>query len=120
MRQLLKKEKDWLEKILSTEFKGRNILVQQVDNAVVDGNYNRGYISLKFSIERTIEKFSHDVRVPIELHAHRDNKVPIVFLLHVINGFIDELEVFNADSSDMDDEINIEGFNVYVNESVKY
>jgi hypothetical protein len=42
--------------------------------------------------------------------------VPIVFLLHVIDGFVDELEIFNADSSPISGNIHVEKKEIIVDE----
>ena len=40
-----------------------------------------------------------NIRVPVELRVYKENHVPVQFLLHIINGYVNELEIFNADSS---------------------
>lgn len=43
------------------------------------------------------------------MRALQQSSVPIVFLLHVMNGVIDELEIITADSTQIDAEnINLE------------
>jgi hypothetical protein len=38
------------------------------------------------------------------MRVYGKDNVPIVFLLHVVNGYVDELEIFNADSSPLSKE----------------
>ncbi len=97
-------EKHWLEKMLDIEFKGKSVLLRQLLNAKVILEQGYDFISLKFKIEGT-EKYPYPVRVPVEMRTFNENTAPIVFLLHIINGFIDELEVITADSSRIDIEI---------------
>ena len=94
-------EKYWLEKMLDIEFKGKSVLLRQMLNAKVISEYGHDFISLKFKIEGT-EKYPYPVRVPVEMRVFTKNTAPIVFLLHIIDGFIDELEVITADSSRLD------------------
>lgn len=46
------------------------------------------------------------------------NDIPIVFLFHVIEGFVDELEIFITDSSHITSDIQIENEEVIVDETV--
>lgn len=48
-----------------------------------------------------------DIRVPVETHLHQSNQVPVQFLLHVVQGYVSELETFNADSSKIAEHINL-------------
>lgn len=50
----------------------------------------------------SFERYPYPVRVPVEMRAFQKEFAPIVFLLHVVNGFINELELVTADSSKMD------------------
>lgn len=112
-------EKKWIELLLSTEFVGKKILVDQFENASVERDYNEGYFSLKFYVDREQIPFQYEGRVPIEMHAFPENKAPIVFLLHVIQGYIDELEIFNADSSPFSPDITFKEFTLLIDESLK-
>ena len=100
-RNLYKNEQYWIEKILDVEFKGKQFLLGQVLKAKVVLEQGCDFISLKFKTEET-EKYPYSVRVPVEMRAFQKNSAPIVFLLHVVNGFIDELELITADSSKID------------------
>ena len=88
----------WLEKILHVDFMGRDILRAQLSLASVSIHQCFEHISVKFQVEDAL-LFTHNVRVPVQMVAWQENGVPIVFLLHVINGFIDELEVVMMDAS---------------------
>ena len=49
-------------------------------------------------------KYPHSVRVPVEMRAFQKEKAPLVFMLHVIDGELSELEIFSADGSSIDPE----------------
>lgn len=98
-RKLNDKEKLWLNKLLEAEFKGKEIIIQQLGNTEVFCEENYQYISINFYVENFIEKYPYEVRVPVEMRAFQENSNPIVFLLHIIDGFVNELEVFTADLS---------------------
>lgn len=77
------------------------------------------FISLKFKVEGEIEPYPYRVRVPVEMRAFQNSTAPIVFLLHVVNGVIDELEIIAADSTQIDaDSIQLEKVEYEVNQEV--
>lgn len=111
-------ERAWVEAILSVDFFGKEIILKQLDSAQILRDYNIGYISLKINVNRSIEKVPFQIRVPIEMRATKKDDVPIIFLLHFVDGFVDELEIFNADSSPISDNIYIEKKDIIVDESL--
>lgn len=117
-RNFLQIEKAWLEAMLSVDFLGKEIISKQLDNAQISRDYNVGYISLKINVDKSIEQFPFQIRVPIEMRVSGKDDIPIVFLLHVIDGVVDELEIFNADSSPISGNIYIEKKEVIVDENL--
>lgn len=109
-------EKEWLEAMLSIDFLGKEIILKQLDNAQISRDYNVGFISLKINADKRIQQFPYRVRVPLEMRVIGGNGIPIVFLLHVIDGFVDELEIFNADLSPISDDIQVDKKEIIVDE----
>lgn len=119
-REIGIREKKWIETLLNVNFLGRDILINQFSEAEVYSEQGYSYISIKTRIKKDVEKYPYDVRVPIEMHAFQLGSAPIVFLLHVIDGVIDELEVLTADSSRIDvDSISVETVEYVVNKKVE-
>lgn len=58
-------------------------------------------------MDSKIHPIQTDIRVPVEMYLHEPNQVPVQFLLHVIQGYVSELEIFNADSSKITEHINL-------------
>lgn len=118
-RNLHKDEQHWLKKMLEVKFKGKHLLLKQILKAKVSLQEGYDFISLKFKTEAT-EKYPYQVRVPVEMRSFQKNSAPIVFLLHIVNGFIDELEVITADSSKIDSAtIILDEVEYVINEYVK-
>ena len=118
-RNLNDTEQFWIKKVLEKEFKGRQYLLRQVLSAKVHVEYGYDFISLKLRIEET-EKYPYAVRVPVEMRAFQKESAPIVFLLHVVNGVINELELVTADSSKIDMEmIKLNKIEYVINEAVQ-
>lgn len=111
-------EKVWLEAMFSVDFLGKQIISKQLDSAQISRDYNIGYISLKFNVDKNIEQFPFKIRVPIEMRVTGEDDIPKVFLLHVIDGFVDELEIFNADSSPISGNIHIEKKEIIVDDNL--
>ena len=118
-RKLYKKERQWIEKVLDIEFKGKDILLNQIRQENVEYEQGYDYTSIKFKIDENVEKYPYQVRVPVEMRAFQENVVPLVFLLHIKCGIIDELELITADSSEINlDNINMQDVEYEVHESV--
>lgn len=118
-RDLYSYEKKWLNKLLEVNFKGKQVILRQVMNAKVVRKEGYDFISLKFSVDK-VEKYSYLVRVPVEMRVFQKDGAPILFLLHIINGYVDELEIFTADFSKLDiSYIEISKVEYIINERVK-
>ena len=104
---------------MNIEFQGRDILLKQFSKAKIIYYQEYAFISLKFKMEGKVEPYPYSVRVPIEMIAFQNSTAPIVFLLHVVNGVIDELEIITADSTQIDaDSIQLEKVEYEVNQEV--
>ena len=104
---------------MDVEFRGRDILLKQFSKAKIIYKQEYAFISLKLKIEGEIEPYPYRVRVPVEMRAFQTSTAPIVFLLHVVNGVIDELEIITADLTQIDaDSIKLEKVEYEVNQEV--
>lgn len=119
-RKLNEIERQWLDKLLAIDFKGKEILQRQISGAKVSFQQEYAFISIKFVLEDVAEKYPYRERVPVEMHAFQKESAPIVFLLHVIGGVVDELEIFPADSSWLDlENIDVQCVEYEIAQSVK-
>lgn len=118
-RELNEKEHKWFDKLFEAVFKDKDILKRQILKSKVLYEQGYAFLSLKFSVENGIEKYPYHVRVPIEMRAYQKGSAPIVFLLHVINGIVNELEIISADSSEIKaDNIRLEDVEYEINKEV--
>ena len=118
-RNLNNTEKEWLEKLLNVDIKDRDILMRQISDAHISHEKEYSFISLKFERIDSLEKYPYSVRVPVEMRAYQDRGAPVVFLIHIIDGIINELEVFTADSSEIKEEaISLEAVEYEINDEV--
>lgn len=115
-RKLNEIEKTWFHKLFRVDFEGKNILIEQLREATVVGYC--GCKTIDIDVKKTIKEFPFQIRVPVEMIAIQDDGMPIMFNLHVINGYINELEVFKMDSSPIDYEINLERTTISINEKL--
>jgi len=100
-RNLNNIEKKWIDKLLDVDFKGKDILAEQILKSQVAYKKEYAFISLKFNVINNTGKYPYSTRVPVEMRAYQDESAPIVFLLHIIDGLVNELEVISADSSEI-------------------
>lgn len=107
-RKLNKYEKNWLEKMLSSNFAQKNEIIAQINQSDVSREYTDYYLSIKFIGAYAVESFQESTGVPLEMRVYLKNEVPIQFLLHVKKGVVTELEVFKADSSKISSDINLD------------
>lgn len=105
--KITKCEKEWLEAMLSYKFDYKNIIIYQINQANIKRDYTEYFFRILFDVPSVLSPIPIKTRVPIEMRVHREKKAPIQFLLHIMDGFVSELEIFNADSSPMDREIKI-------------
>ena len=100
-RPLNEQEMKWIKKVLDNEFLGKEILLEQVSQSQVSVEKERGYVSIIFEVSGNVEQYPYTARVLVEMHAFQEAEAPIVFLLHVIDGLVNELEIYSADGSDI-------------------
>lgn len=101
-RKLNKMEKDWIDKLMDVEFLGKEILLNQLSKAKIIYEQGYDFISIKFKIESEAELYPYHIRVPVEMRAYQKSTAPIIFLLHVLEGTVDELEIVAADAAKID------------------
>lgn len=94
-------EKKWMELILSKKFLHRDEVINQINYAKVIREYTDYYLALKFCIEEGIQPVRIRTGVPVEMRVYKKDYVPIQFLLHITCGYVSELEIFKADSSNI-------------------
>lgn len=97
-RDFTPEETSVIEKLLCVEFEGRNALKEQLNHTKVIGNCSCGCRSILLSSGSLAPMLSPSQRIPVEMESMDDDGVPVLFLLHVIEGYVSELEVFRADS----------------------
>lgn len=101
-REINEKEQQWINCLMNVEFQGRDILLKQFSKAMIVYKQEYDFISIKFKVEGEIEHYPFHVRVPIEMRAFQKASAPIVFLLHIVGGIINELEIITADSTQIE------------------
>lgn len=90
-------EKEWLATMLSIDFENKEQLIRQINAASIIREHTRYFISIKFAVPLSISAIKMTERVPIEMRAYDSEKAPVQFLLHIINGYVSELEIFRAE-----------------------
>lgn len=95
-RRMSAEERAVIARLLEPEFPGSAQLRMQLASARVADLDSDG--SLKFLIDTTLPRAPVLQRVATEAEAVDGDGVPVAVLLHVVDGMLDELEVFRGDS----------------------
>ena len=100
-------EKEWLKAYLSYDFPGREEIIQQIKTSTVTREYTKWHLSMKFHPYRGTSPTPSTQRVPFVMLAHLEDRAPLEFLLHIVDGYVAELEILFADSSEISDSVDI-------------
>jgi hypothetical protein len=94
-RPLSELERQLLAALLSTEFSGRDAVAEQVAVSSVREIDDNGSLEFAPSDKTPAEVVR---RIPVEAELDDSDGVAVHVLLHVVDGFLKELEVYRDDS----------------------
>jgi len=107
-RELSFEEWKVLNKILSTDFVGKDIIVNQLKSAKVISYCPCGCKTLDIKVINNLPKYEYGKTVPVQLTTYSQDGVPIIAAIHISNGYVTELEILRVDSEEIDEEINLD------------
>jgi hypothetical protein len=97
-RDLRADERGVIEQLLEHHFVGRDEIRSQLATARVIAEGSGDSRTLRFAPPDTgAPRANTMLRVPVEAQANDEDGVPIVVLLHVVDGVVEELEVYRVD-----------------------
>ncbi len=102
-------ERAWFNALLSRNFPERELVIQQINVAVLKREYTAHHLFLHFVVDRSVPSILTSRRTAIEMCAYKECEIPAVFVLHIIDGYIAWLEVFHGDSSEISCNLDISG-----------
>lgn len=108
-KMLTNNERKWLELALSREFDGRMDIVRQINSSEIKREYTSSFLAIKFYPSKLEKPTKVIGRVPVEVRIFYQDEVPIQLFLHVVGGYVNELEIIRADSSEITEDFNIKG-----------
>ena len=91
-------ERDLLQRLLAVDFQGANALSEQLENTLVEPIDRDGSLRLR-PVDATPVSVSQ--RIPVEATYADADGVMVHVLIHVIEGVLNELEVYREDSGDV-------------------
>jgi hypothetical protein len=112
MRPLAAVERAVLLKLLSADFPGRDALREQADDAL--GRRIDADGSLEIQPNQEARPADAVRRIPVEAETEDLDGTLIHVLLHVVNGYMNELEVYREDSAKIDRPMSPEALRVIV------
>lgn len=118
-RRLKDGERRVIEFLLSKPFPGRDELRGQVPHAAVSEEYIGKDPSVILTINPVVAPASVRTRVPVEARGSDADGMQLHVLLHVVDGYLWELEVFRSDSgpTDLPDPARLELITYYEGQS---
>jgi hypothetical protein len=97
-RVLTRQERELLELLLTKNFPGREELRHQLESARVCGEYGLGDPTVVLCVDQSAAKHaSVDHRIPVEANGSDSDGMKIHILVHVVDGFLAELEIYRED-----------------------
>lgn len=112
LRPLDAGEREVLVKLLGVHFPGRDALRQQAAGAM--GRRIDAEGSLELQPNQDAPPAEVVRRIPVEAETDDLDGTPIHVLLHVVNGYMNELEVYREDSAKLARPINPEALRLIV------
>ena len=95
-------ESEVVHRMLAADFGGAPVLEDQLADAkvrrITEYRDNYGSIAFIFDDGERTKAALVDREVPVEAEAVDEDGMPIYFLLHVVDGYLDELEIYRADA----------------------
>lgn len=85
-----------------------DILRTQISNAEVVSTCDCGCRTIDIKVPEHLEKYKCNRRVPVEMIVELGgDTAPVLFQLHVVDGYVNELEIIKLDSTPINEEIDI-------------
>lgn len=98
-RALSLPERLLVERLLNAPFEGATELRSQLSTARVVEEFRGGVTYFKFVVDRErSQRALNELRVPVEGYATDSDGADMVILLHVVEGYLQELELWRGDS----------------------
>ncbi len=107
-RELSFEEWKVLNKMLSTDFVGKDIIVNQLKSAKVISYCPCGCKTVDIDVDNNLPKYEYGKTVPVQLTTYSQDGVPIIAAIHISNGYVTELEILRADSKEINEEIKLD------------
>ena len=95
-RKLTESEMKLIHRLLEKHFPGRDAIAEQLNTALVEPIDANG--SLKVFVNSDVNTVT-EFRIPAEGEVEDIDGTTIHLLLHIVNGKVDELEVYKDDGS---------------------
>lgn len=108
-RTLTRTEREILNRLLEAQFPGRDELYEQLENCLVRTIDEEG--SLEFKVASAM-RAPVTRRIPVEAETRDEDGIPVLLLLHVVEGFVREFEVVKGDGSPMVGELKPSGIRI--------
>jgi hypothetical protein len=96
-REPTRTEAEVIQRLLAADFPGKEDIVEQLAGCRVRTIDDEG--SLELELSHVSKPAAVEKRIPVEADAVDEDGIHVHFLLHVVNGFAKELEIYKDDGT---------------------
>lgn len=114
-RNLSIKELDVINKMLSVEFDGKDLICKQLETAKVISYCSCGCKTVNIQVDDNTPRYKDNKRVPVELRCVSNDGIPVIMAIHMIDGYLGELEIYRVDSKAINEDIDIKNSIIIIN-----
>jgi uncharacterized protein DUF6984 len=98
-RELLASERSLLQQLLDARPVGESALREQLKTARVRAESSGASRSVWLDVDERSPRSKGSPRVPVSGEAPDEDGLPIAVLLHVVDGLVQELEIYRVDGA---------------------
>lgn len=85
-----------VEEVIAPDFPFKEIIKNQISSANTFRETYFDYMLIHFEIDHDLPKYPFPKRVPVSMQYYFKKSPPIDFLLHIVNGYVNALEIMNV------------------------
>lgn len=101
-RELHPEEMSLLRALLEVDFRGKTELLAQLRHTRVSEECCGGCRTIGLTVSDSASPSSTNVRVPVEAQSSLEAPSGVAVLLHVVDGFLHELEIYSEDGAPLE------------------
>ena len=95
-KELIEEEEKWLSALFLDVDENKSLIAKQVYNSSISREVFSNAYYIDFHVGREEKRIATPKRVSYEMQGYRENDYPVDVLLHIVGGYICELEIYDT------------------------